>query len=110
VLPYSPRAPITNRPARMSVLRRTPVAGKYAEGDPSHEQLEQVTGIADNDITQDEVARTMHTSRAMIQQLEAGRRRIELAELILLAQTLKTTPEIILKMIVTWAANVPGLK
>jgi hypothetical protein len=37
--------------------------------------------------------------RAMIQQLEAGRRRIELAELILLAQALETTPEIILKMI-----------
>jgi DNA-binding transcriptional regulator YiaG len=64
----------------------------------------------DNDITQDEVAKTMHTSRAMIQQLEAGRRRIELAELILLAQALKTTPEIILKMIMTWGTNVPGLK
>jgi transcriptional regulator with XRE-family HTH domain len=64
----------------------------------------------DNDITQDEVASTMHASRATIQQLEAGRRRIELAELILLAQALKTTPEIVLKMITTWAANVPGLK
>ena len=55
----------------------------------------------DNDITQDEVAKTMHTSRTMIRQLEAGRRRMELAELILLARALKTTPEIIFKMIMT---------
>jgi transcriptional regulator with XRE-family HTH domain len=64
----------------------------------------------DNDITQEEVAKAMHTSRSMIQQLEAGRRRIELAELILLAQAIKTTPEIILKMVMTWGTNVPGLK
>jgi transcriptional regulator with XRE-family HTH domain len=64
----------------------------------------------DDDITQEEVAKAMHTSRSRIQQLEAGRRRIELAELILLAQAIKTTPEIILKMVMTWGTNVPGLK
>lgn len=59
----------------------------------------------DQDLTQAQLAKKVGWTRDTIADIEMGRRKFEVGELIILAQVLRTSPEVFFHRILSWSGD-----